>query len=111
MRPAFKIFAAGLVVAAAIPAWAAATALGPGAATAPVPATEMSLTTKMMFLVLQVGVILFAAKLGGLVASLLKMPSILGELAAGCLIGPYALGGLGFGSGFFEHRSEERRVG
>ena len=49
-----------------------------------------------MFLVLQIGVILFAAKLGGSLATVLKMPSILGELGAGILIGPWALGGIGF---------------
>ena len=43
---------------------------------------------EMMFLVLQIGVIIFAAKLGGAIASMLKLPSILGELAAGIVIGP-----------------------
>jgi Kef-type K+ transport system membrane component KefB/mannitol/fructose-specific phosphotransferase system IIA component (Ntr-type) len=56
---------------------------------------------EMMFLVLQIGVIIFAARLGGAIASMLKMPSILGELAAGIVIGPWALGGIGFGSGVF----------
>ncbi|MBQ3099165.1 MAG: cation:proton antiporter, partial [Kiritimatiellae bacterium] len=55
----------------------------------------------MMFLVLQIGVIIFAAKLGGMVASFFKLPSILGELAAGIVIGPWALGGIGFGDGIF----------
>ena len=54
-----------------------------------------------MFLVLQIGVIIFAAKLGGMLASLIRLPSILGELAAGILIGPWALGGIGFGDGLF----------
>ncbi len=58
---------------------------------------------EMMFLVLQIGVIIFAARLGGAVASMLKLPSILGELAAGIVIGPWALGGIAFGSGVFEH--------
>ena len=58
---------------------------------------------EMMFLVLQIGIIIFAAKLGGMLASLVKLPSILGELAAGIVIGPWALGGIGFGSGIFEH--------
>ena len=52
---------------------------------------------EMMFLVLQIGIIIFAARLGGALATLLKMPSILGELAAGIVIGPWALGGIGFG--------------
>lgn len=56
---------------------------------------------EMMFLVLQVGVILFAARMGGSIAASLKLPSILGELAAGIVIGPWALGGIGFGDGIF----------
>ena len=58
---------------------------------------------EMMFLVLQIGIIIFAAKLGGMVASVLKLPSILGELAAGIIIGPWALGGIGFGHGVFQY--------
>ena len=56
---------------------------------------------EMMFLVLQIGVIIFAARLGGALASILRLPSILGELAAGVAIGPWALGGIGFGDGAF----------
>ncbi len=52
---------------------------------------------EMMFLVLQIGIIIFAARLGGALATVLRMPSILGELAAGIVIGPWALGGIGFG--------------
>ena len=58
---------------------------------------------EMMFLVLQIGIIIFAAKLGGMLASLVKLPSILGELAAGIVIGPWALGGIGFGDGIFKY--------
>ena len=58
---------------------------------------------EMMFLVLQIGVIIFAAKVGGAIASMLKLPSILGELAAGIVIGPWALGGIGFGHGLFQN--------
>ena len=58
---------------------------------------------EMMFLVLQIGIIIFAAKLGGMLASLVKLPSILGELAAGVIIGPWALGGIGFGEGIFKY--------
>ncbi len=58
---------------------------------------------EMMFLVLQIGVIIFAARLGGAIATLLKLPSILGELAAGVAIGPWALGGIGFGDGVFRY--------
>ncbi len=58
---------------------------------------------EMMFLVLQIGIIIFAAKLGGMLAALFKLPSILGELAAGILIGPWALGGIGIGDGIFKY--------
>ena len=64
---------------------------------------ELSLNEKMMLLALQIGVILFAAKLGGMLASLVKLPSVLGELGAGIVIGPWALGGIGFGSGLFRY--------
>ena len=57
-------------------------------------------------LVFQLGVILFAAKLAGEVCErYLKVPSVLGELTAGIIIGPFALGGLdipGLGA-LFEH--------
>jgi Kef-type K+ transport system membrane component KefB/mannitol/fructose-specific phosphotransferase system IIA component (Ntr-type) len=55
-------------------------------------------------LVIQIGVVLFVVKLGGIAAQRLKMPSVLGELLAGVAIGPYALGGLaipGFPAGLF----------
>ena len=58
---------------------------------------------EMMFLVLQIGIIIFAAKLGGMLVELVKLPSILGELAAGIVIGPWALGGIGFGEGLFKY--------
>ena len=67
----------------------------------PYPNFGLPRVEEMMFLVLQIGVIIFAAKLGGMVASFLRMPSILGELAAGIVIGPWALGGIGFGDGIF----------
>ena len=67
----------------------------------PYPNFGLPRTEEMMFLVIQIGVIIFAAKLGGMGAQKLKLPSILGELAAGIVIGPWALGGIGFGSGMF----------
>ncbi len=54
----------------------------------------MSLTHRMTFLVLQVAVIIFAAKVGGGIMKRLKMPSVLGELLTGIVIGPYLLGGI-----------------
>ncbi len=48
-------------------------------------------------LVFQLAVILIAAKLGGeLCERVFKMPAVLGELAVGILIGPFALGGIDF---------------
>ena len=64
---------------------------------------DLDLTHRMMLLTLQIGVILFAAKLGGVFASLFKLPSVLGELGAGIVIGPWALGGIGFGEGIFKY--------
>ena len=61
------------------------------------------LTHQMMFLVLQIGVILFAAKLGGMLATCCRLPSVLGELASGVLIGPYALGGFPIGQGLLKN--------
>lgn len=63
---------------------------------------EDSITHKMMILVIQVGIILFAARLGGMLAEKLKMPGVLGELGAGIIIGPYALGSVKIGSFFCE---------
>ena len=46
-------------------------------------------------LVFQLAVILFAAKVGGeIFERWLKIPAVLGELAAGIIIGPFALGGV-----------------
>ncbi|MEE2884824.1 MAG: cation:proton antiporter [Chloroflexota bacterium] len=57
-------------------------------------------------LVFQLAAILIAAKLGGeLCERFIKVPPVLGELAAGILIGPYMLGGMeivGFGPLFPE---------
>jgi Kef-type K+ transport system membrane component KefB len=57
-------------------------------------AADHSITHLMMLLILQLAVIIVVAKLGGfLFQRFLRMPSVLGELASGMLIGPYALGG------------------
>ena len=68
-----------------------------------------SITHLMMLLILQLAVIIIVAKIGGyLFQRFLKMPSVLGELASGMVIGPYALGGKidlpGIGILFAEHR-------
>ena len=64
------------------------------------------LTHRMMVLVLQLGVILVAAKLGAIVAARFKQPTVLGELISGAIIGPFALGGIalpGFAEGLFAY--------
>ncbi len=65
---------------------------------------EESLTEKMTELVFEIGIILFAARLGGAVMKKLNMPSVLGELLMGIVIGPYLLGSIalpGFHLGLF----------
>ena len=89
------------MIALAAGVFAVAYAFAGHAAPPPYPNFGLPRTEEMMFLVLQIGVIIFAAKLGGMLASLVRLPSILGELAAGIVIGPWALGGIGFGSGLF----------
>lgn len=51
------------------------------------------MTDRMAHLMLQLAVIILAAKVGGWLCSrYLRIPSVLGELAVGILIGPYGLG-------------------
>ena len=58
-------------------------------------ASGHDITHLMMLLILQLAAIIIAAKIGGyLFQRFLKLPSVLGELASGMLIGPYALGGV-----------------
>ena len=55
-------------------------------------------------LVIQIGVILFAVRIGAVLAQRIGLPTVLGELMAGIVIGPYALGALplpGFPAGLF----------
>lgn len=94
-----KLFLVGAVVLAAAGVFAGEAA---GSADTALKLEDLSLAHKMTLLALQIGLILFAAKLGGMVASLFKLPSVLGELGAGILIGPWCLGGIGFGDGLFK---------
>ncbi|MBF8267150.1 MAG: cation:proton antiporter [Dehalococcoidia bacterium] len=58
---------------------------------------EQDFTELVTRLVFQLAIILVAAKLGGEVCErYLKVPPVLGELVAGIIIGPFALGGLSF---------------
>ncbi|MDR1175192.1 MAG: cation:proton antiporter [Treponema sp.] len=62
------------------------------------------MTALMSELVLQIGIILFAVRLGGRLVKKIRIPPVLGELLAGIVIGPYALGALplpGFPLGVF----------
>lgn len=64
----------------------------------------VSMAHRMMMLVLQLGAMLFAARLGNMAFERMRLPGVLGELCAGIVIGPYALGRLtvpGFPSGLF----------
>ena len=54
------------------------------------------ITGRMAALVIQIAVILFAAWLGGRLFERAGLPSVLGELTAGILIGPYLVGGFAF---------------
>ena len=62
------------------------------------------LTSQMTLLVLQLAIVIFAVRAGGALAHKLKLPSVIGELLAGVVIGPYALGAIalpGFAQGLF----------
>ncbi|NLB69776.1 MAG: sodium:proton exchanger, partial [Lentisphaerae bacterium] len=56
--------------------------------------------SKMLMLAIQIGIILFAARLSGMLAERIKIPSVLGELMAGIAIGPYAFGSMNLGGIF-----------
>ena len=57
---------------------------------------EENITEVITSLLFQLAVIFFAVRIFGRLATKLKIPSVLGELVAGIIIGPYALGSLGF---------------
>ena len=58
------------------------------------PAQTPSITHQMTQLVIQVAVILAATWIGGKLARLLRLPPVIGQILAGAVIGPFALGGL-----------------
>ena len=67
---------------------------------------NLSVVQQIAVLALQLGVIIFAARICGNAAKKIKLPSVLGELLAGIIIGPCLLGGIplpfhGFESGLF----------
>jgi fructose-specific phosphotransferase system IIA component len=55
---------------------------------------DVSMTHEITRLILQLGVIVLAAKLSGALARRIGMPALLGEVSAGLILGPYALGSL-----------------
>ncbi|NLE29874.1 MAG: PTS transporter subunit EIIA [Phycisphaerae bacterium] len=57
---------------------------------------SMGMTHRMMMLAIQLGLILFAAKIGNILFEKIKMPGVLGELVVGIVIGPYVFGGISF---------------
>ena len=82
-----------ILAAAAMPAVAAGSA-----------GAEDSMAHRMMLLVMQLGMILFAAKFGHALLEKARLPGVLGEVVAGILIGPYLLGAVslpGFPHGLF----------
>ena len=69
---------------------------------------EGDITARMGNLVIQIGVLLFAVRFFGFLAKKARISSVLGELIAGVVIGPYALGAIplpGFPSGIFSLNS------
>ena len=63
-----------------------------------------SITELMAVFALQLGIILFAVRFFSKLAKKAGIPQVLGELLAGIIIGPYALGGIhlpGFPQGVF----------
>lgn len=64
----------------------------------------LDIASGMTNLVLQLSIIIFAAKAGGTIFDKFKLPVVLGEIISGIIIGPYLLGSLsipGFSSGVF----------
>ena len=60
-------------------------------------ASSTDATELVTKLVIQIAIILIAAKLGGEICQrYIRIPAVLGELTAGVIIGPYLLGGVHF---------------
>ncbi|MDR0308027.1 MAG: cation:proton antiporter [Chitinispirillales bacterium] len=61
---------------------------------APVEGEQVQIIDMMARLVFELGVIIIAARIGGLLVEKIHIPSVLGELLVGVIIGPYLLGGV-----------------
>jgi len=62
------------------------------------------MTHRMMMLAIQLGLLLFVARVGNIVFEKLRLPGVLGELCGGILVGPYMIGKFalpGFPHGLF----------
>src|SRR4030042_939150 len=57
---------------------------------------QVDIVAGTSILVLQLSVIIFAARMGGALFNRFKLPVVLGEIIAGIIIGPYFLGSVGF---------------
>lgn len=69
---------------------------------------EENITEVVTLLIFQLAVIIFAVRIFGKLAAKVGIPSVLGELIAGIVIGPYALGSIalpGFSHGLFPFNS------
>src|ERR671918_1413457 len=55
---------------------------------------ETATGTEFLHIVISLGLLLFAAKIFAELFARLKLPIVLGELVAGIIVGPFALGGL-----------------
>ena len=55
---------------------------------------EAATGSEFLHIVISLGVLLFAAKIFAELFARLKLPIVLGELVAGIIVGPFALGGL-----------------
>jgi len=76
----------------------------PTFAIGPIDAEEAQMIDIMARLIMQLGIIVIAARIGGLIFEKIRIPSVLGELLLGVMIGPYLLGAIplaGFPNGLF----------
>lgn len=74
---------------------------------------EEGIASVMANLVLQLGILIFAVRLIGKLFKKIKIPTVLGELLIGVVIGPFALGGIplpGFPQGIFPLNSASLAV-
>lgn len=54
----------------------------------------MAAETQFLHVIISLGILLFAAKLMAELFHRVKLPIVLGELLAGIIVGPFAIGGL-----------------